>query len=72
MKHALTCPAYGNYQPPYEECTCGADGIVTMFEKLTDAKDACEEYARERKTLGSENLYHSVWHLWNRTEAGPL
>lgn len=22
-QHALTCPAYGNYQPPYEECDCG-------------------------------------------------
>lgn len=22
-KHANNCPAYGNYQPPYEECTCG-------------------------------------------------
>lgn len=21
--HAKTCPAYGNYQPPYEECDCG-------------------------------------------------
>jgi hypothetical protein len=24
-QHAKTCPAYGNYQPPYEECDCGAD-----------------------------------------------
>lgn len=23
--HKNTCPAYGNYQPPYEECDCGAD-----------------------------------------------
>lgn len=21
--HARTCRAYGNYQPPYEDCTCG-------------------------------------------------
>lgn len=21
-KHDSTCPAYGNYQPPYEDCTC--------------------------------------------------
>jgi hypothetical protein len=24
-RHDLGCPAYGNFQPPYEECTCGAD-----------------------------------------------
>lgn len=23
--HLPTCPAHGNYQPPYEECTCGYD-----------------------------------------------
>jgi hypothetical protein len=23
--HKRTCPAYGNYQPPYEECDCGAE-----------------------------------------------
>lgn len=22
-RHALNCPAYGNYQPPYEDCNCG-------------------------------------------------
>lgn len=22
-KHKRSCPAYGNYQPPYEECNCG-------------------------------------------------
>jgi hypothetical protein len=25
-QHERTCPAYGNYQPPYEECDCGAEG----------------------------------------------
>lgn len=44
----------------------------TLFERLTQAKDACEEYARSQKTPGAEGLYHAVWHLWNRTEAGPL
>lgn len=24
-KHKNSCPAYGNYQPPYEECNCGAE-----------------------------------------------
>jgi hypothetical protein len=24
--HKRTCRAYGNYQPPYEDCTCGAEG----------------------------------------------
>jgi hypothetical protein len=24
-EHARTCPAYGNYQPPYEECNCGVE-----------------------------------------------
>lgn len=24
-RHARSCPAYGNYQPPYEECDCGAE-----------------------------------------------
>jgi hypothetical protein len=23
--HKRSCPAYGNYQPPYEECNCGTD-----------------------------------------------
>lgn len=23
--HKRSCPAYGNYQPPYEECDCGED-----------------------------------------------
>ena len=22
-RHDRSCPAYGNYQPPYEECNCG-------------------------------------------------
>lgn len=25
-QHTRSCPAYGNYQPPYEECTCGFEG----------------------------------------------
>lgn len=24
-RHTLACPAYSNYQPPYEDCTCGAE-----------------------------------------------
>lgn len=24
-QHSRSCPAYGNYQPPYEECDCGAE-----------------------------------------------
>jgi hypothetical protein len=24
-RHTRSCPAYGNYQPPYEECDCGAE-----------------------------------------------
>lgn len=27
MQHLLSCPAYGNYQPPYERCTCGLEDI---------------------------------------------
>ena len=27
--HKRTCPASGNYQPPYEECDCGAGAAVT-------------------------------------------
>lgn len=23
--HKRSCPTYGNYQPPYEECDCGAE-----------------------------------------------
>jgi hypothetical protein len=23
--HSRSCPAYSNYQPPYEECNCGAE-----------------------------------------------
>lgn len=23
--HDRSCPAYGNYQPPYEGCDCGAE-----------------------------------------------
>lgn len=32
MKHTISCPAYSNYQPPYEDCTCGV-------EKMTNLKD---------------------------------
>lgn len=28
-QHAQTCPAYGNYQPPYEDCDCGAEANGT-------------------------------------------
>lgn len=24
-QHKTSCRAYSNYQPPYEECTCGAE-----------------------------------------------
>ncbi len=24
-RHKTSCPAYGNYQLPYEDCTCGAE-----------------------------------------------
>lgn len=24
-RHLISCHAYNNYQPPYEECTCGAE-----------------------------------------------
>lgn len=42
------------------------------FDNLTEAKDRCEERMRVFRTPGSEILYHAVWQLWNRTEAGPL
>lgn len=42
------------------------------FKNLTEAVERCEERWRTYKTPGSEALYHAVWHLWNRTEAGPL
>lgn len=42
------------------------------FDKLTAAKDACEQLDMERRTPGSKALYQAVWHLWNRTPAGPI
>lgn len=29
QQHLVMCPAYGNYQPPYEECTCGAESTMS-------------------------------------------
>jgi hypothetical protein len=31
--HKLSCPAYGNYQPPYEECICG-DKKMNLIEEV--------------------------------------
>lgn len=30
MNHKLNCPAYSNYQPPYEDCNCGAEQMTTL------------------------------------------
>lgn len=30
---STTCRAYGNYQPPYEECSCGADEWNARVDK---------------------------------------
>lgn len=27
------CAAYGNYQPPYEDCTCGADAWNAQIDE---------------------------------------
>ena len=32
MKHKLSCPAYSNYQPPYEDCNCGAETMTNLKE----------------------------------------
>jgi hypothetical protein len=31
----LTCPAYGNYQPPYADCNCGEDEPVAPDDTPT-------------------------------------
>lgn len=41
-KHAMSCRAYGNYRPPYLDCTCGAeqaeDGSPAILRpRLVDA-----------------------------------
>jgi len=28
LPHTTWCRAYSNWQPPYEDCTCGAEGAV--------------------------------------------
>ena len=46
--------------------------MKTVFEKLTDAKDACLERWYRTNSDGARRLYNAVWHLWNYTPAGPL
>ena len=49
--HAQTCPAYGNYQPPYEECTCGAEQRDKDKRLESDAtwKAIADTHARDLK-----------------------
>lgn len=46
-QHAVTCRAYGNYQPPYQECTCGADECL-------DAKDGKHRWVDSSRFPGAQ------------------
>ncbi len=35
--HTIACRAYGNYQPPYEDCTCGADSWFVFDRQPNEA-----------------------------------
>lgn len=49
MKHILSCPAYSNYQPPYEDCTCGADDEPLKMEPTRDDRlEALMPYLQHR------------------------
>lgn len=50
----------------------GEPGGSVTFENLTAAKDACQERYIHTQTRGAQTLYHAVWELWWRTEAGPI
>lgn len=53
-RHNRSCPAYGNYQPPYEECTCGAEGdpMTTPPPPQTELMRADVEAVREEYKPG--------------------
>ena len=40
MIHRMDCKAYNNYQPPYEDCTCGVEAIERL-EQSGDLDPTC-------------------------------
>ena len=43
-QHTRSCPAYGNYQPPYEECNCRAEELDTERAKVRKLTQALQVY----------------------------
>jgi hypothetical protein len=39
-RHLRSCPAYGNYQPPYEACDCGYESQRTKPLTQADIREA--------------------------------
>lgn len=39
--HARSCRAYGNFQPPYEECSCGFDQPERADDRLDNGMCNC-------------------------------
>lgn len=47
--HDKRCRAYGNFQPPYEECTCG-------YEEEEEKRRAARHRARVRRQAAFEEI----------------
>ena len=60
--HTRSCPVYGNYQPPYEECDCGDEGETTMAVVLEPIlAQAFREVEVELRSAMKENIpMHSL------------
>lgn len=82
MTHTRKCPTYGNYQPPYEDCTCGYEEmeLVSIEEPNMTEKSYWTQGDNKRlaaiaaglKTLselsGSRSDGELIFHMADATE----
>ena len=56
-QHLRTCPAYGNYQPPDEECTCGLEERDSQRRQPTTSDLRTDLVAQLRALVEDMRVY---------------
>jgi hypothetical protein len=53
-RHTTACRAYSNYQPPYEDCTCGAEAAPV---ERPDAESVEDWIVREARAISGPRTH---------------
>jgi len=55
-QHNRACPAYGNYQPPYEECNCGAEEMPNLINVDIRIAELDKKIREKYRDVGEPHL----------------